>query len=86
MVHANSGTASVYDGRSPDAITYYAPPPESMLQDNDMRTFHIVHTKINDVDHYDLMIHRKFVHPTDFKFLQSFKVTVEDNPDESETK
>ena len=69
IVHANSGAALVYDGRSPDSITYYEPPREPTLQDNDMKTFHIVHTKTNNVDHYNLMIHKKFVHPTDLKVL-----------------
>ena len=79
MVHANSGGALVYDGRSPDSITYYEPPREFTLQNNDRKTFHIVHTKTNDVDHYNLMIHRKFVHPSDLNFLRSFQ-PVPDNP------
>ena len=78
IVHANSGVASVYDGRSPDSITYYNPPRESTLQDNDMKTFHIVHTQTDGVDHYDLMIHRQFVHPSDLNFLRSFQPILDD--------
>ena len=73
IVHTNSGVASVYDGRSPDSITCYTPPRESTLQEYDMKTFHIVHTQTDGVDHYDLMIHRKFVHPSDLNFLRSFQ-------------
>ena len=80
IVHANSGVASVYDGRSPDSITYYNPPRESTLQDNDLKTFHIVHTQTDGVDHYDLMIHRQFVHPSDLNFLRSFQQVPDSSP------
>ena len=73
IVHTNSGVASVYDGRSPDFIVHYTPSREITLQEYDMKTFHIVHTKTNGVDHYDLMIHHKFAHPSDLTFLRSFQ-------------
>ena len=85
IVHTNSGVASVYDGRSPDFITHYTPSREVTLQEYDMKTFHIVHSKTNGVDHYDFMIHQKFVHPTDLAFLRSFQA-VQEEPKKSRRK
>ena len=85
IVHTNSGFASVYDGRSPDFITHYTPSREVTLQEYDMKTFHIVHSKSNGLDHYDFMIHQKFVHPTDLAFLRSFQA-VQEEPKKSRRK
>ena len=85
IVHTNSGVASVYDGRSPDFIKHYTPSRELTLQEFDMKTFHIVHSKTSGVEHYDFMIHQKFVHPDDRAFLRSFQL-IPEQPRKSQRK